>query len=137
MDERVLRTFEASLRRCSDDPTFLDRFYEHFLASSFKVRDKFNGTNFERQRVALRASFDLLLSAARDGEGGAEKHLGGLAERHGAGQLAIGAEYYDYWLDSLLRTVRTCDPAFTSEVEAAWEAVMGVGIRFLCSRYNQ
>ena len=52
------------------------------------------------------------------------------------GKEFIGSEYYDLWLDSLLKTVRTCDPAWSEDVEKAWENVMGVGISYLCSRYS-
>ncbi len=136
MDAGTLREFEASLERCSADPDFLDIFYGNFLGSSPKVRERFAGTDFDRQKSALRASFDTMLLAARDEANGPAPYLAGLAERHGARQLRIGAELYDLWLDSLLKTVRACDPAFTSAVEEAWEAVMGVGIRYLCEHYN-
>jgi len=55
---------------------------------------------------------------------------------HGERQLRIGAELYDLWLDSLLKTVKVCDAGWSEEVEQAWEAVMGIGIGYLCSRYN-
>jgi hemoglobin-like flavoprotein len=62
--------------------------------------------------------------------------LDAVAERHSASQLAIGAELYDLWLDSLLATVREVDAAWTPAVEEAWESVMTVGIKYLISRYN-
>ena len=136
MDAGTLRKFEESLARCLVDPDFLDIFYGNFLSSSPKVREKFAGTDFERQNRALQASFDTMLKAARDEENGPETYLGPLAERHGARQLRVGAELYDFWLDSLLKTVKVCDAGWSEEVEQAWEAVMGVGIRYLCSRYN-
>ena len=39
-------------------------------------------------------------------------------------------------LHTLLATARACDPAYGPEIERAWEKVMGVGIAYLCSRYN-
>ena len=65
MDAGTLREFEASLERCSADPDFLDIFYGNFLGSSPKVREKFAGTDFDRQKAALRSSFDVVLRAAR------------------------------------------------------------------------
>lgn len=129
-----MQIFDESLRRCSAHERFLDRFYERFLGSSPKVREKFANTDFVRQKRAVLASLHLILLAAQDPKS-ADRYLGDVAERHSSGQLAIGAELYDLWLDSLLATVREVDPAFGPEVEQAWEDVMAIGIRYLVSRY--
>lgn len=136
MDAATLQIFEQSLARCTADPGFLDRFYEAFLASSPKVREKFVGTDFLQQKRALHGSFHLMLRAAQNEGSGPPAYLEDLAQRHGAQDLAIGAELYDLWLDSLLVTVRTCDPGCTPRIEQAWEAVMGIGIKYLCSRFH-
>ena len=135
MDEKTLKTFDESLRRCNATPEFLDRFYERFLASSPKVRDKFALTDFVRQKRALEASLHYMLLAAQDEEKGPEKYLKSLADLHNRKQYNIGSEFYDLWLDSLLATVRECDPNFGPVVEEAWESVMMVGIRYMLSRY--
>jgi len=136
MDERILEQFEDSLRRCNADPEFLDRFYERFLRSSPKVREKFRGTDLLRQKRMLQASLQLLLVAAQDDGERPTPYLDEVAARHSASQMAIGAELYDLWLDSLLATVREVDPAWSALVEQAWETVMTVGIAYLVSRYN-
>ncbi len=136
MDDTLLGQFEDSLRRCNANPAFLDRFYDRFLASSPKVREKFVGTDFVRQKHQLRASLDLMLLAARDDGSRPMTYLDEVAARHSASQMAIGAELYDLWLDSLLATVREADPGWSPAVERAWESVMVVGIKYLISRYN-
>ena len=128
-------TFEESLGRCNAKTGFLDRFYEIFLASSPKVKEKFAKTDFVRQRRALRASIDAMLLAATDGDKGPEKYLRDLAERHSSRQLDIGAEMYDLWLDSLLAVVKEYDPKYSPEIHDAWEKIMMVGISYLLSRY--
>lgn len=137
MDERTLQTFGDSLQRCTAHPDFLDLFYEAFLGSSPKVREKFANTDFVKQKRALHASLNLMLRAAREEDLGPPAYLDELAQRHGARDLDIGADLYDLWLDSLLATVSVCDPRISPEIRAAWEKVMGVGIRYLCSRYNE
>lgn len=137
MDDTVLVRFEDSLRRCNADPGFLDRFYGRFLTSSPKVREKFLGTDFVRQKHMLQASLQLLLVAARDDGHRPMPYLDEVAARHSASQMAIGAELYDLWLDSLLATVRGVDPGWSPETEQAWEAVMTVGITYLVSRFNR
>jgi hemoglobin-like flavoprotein len=137
MDNRTLEQFEDSLRRCNADPDFLDGFYERFLRSSPKVREKFVGTDFVRQKRMLQASLQLLLVAAQDDGKRPTPYLDEVAARHSASQMAIGAELYDLWLDSLLATVREVDAVWSPEVEQAWEHVMTVGIAYLVSRYNR
>jgi hemoglobin-like flavoprotein len=136
MDKSTLDLFDASLRRCNARPGFLDLFYENFLASSPKVEEKFANTDFVRQKRALRASLHLMLLAAGDGDKGPERYLKDLAARHSRSQLNIGAELYDLWLDSLLATVKECDPQFDPRVEAAWENVMTVGIGYMLSHFQ-
>lgn len=136
MDEKVIATFDESLRRCDTNPRFLDIFYEKFLASSTKVRAKFAHTDFSRQKRLLRASFYLILLASDDEEHGPERYLKYLAARHSAKGLGIGAQLYDLWLDSLLHAVKQCDPEYGPEVEAAWEEMMGIGIRYMLDHYH-
>jgi hemoglobin-like flavoprotein len=136
MDEATLQRFGASLDRCTADPRFLDLFYEIFLSSSPKVREKFADTDFAKQKATLRTSFSLMLRAARQDGAAPPDFLDHLATRHGASQLAVGSEFYDLWLDSLLAAVRASDPQWAPEVAEAWEAALGVGIRYLLARYH-
>jgi hemoglobin-like flavoprotein len=137
MDATLLDTCESSLRRCSADPDFFTRFYERFLESSPKVREKFQGTDFKRQQRLLQVSLQMLLVAAQDDGERPMPYLDEVAARHSASQLAIGAELYDLWLDSLLETARTTDPEWSAAVEQAWESVMAVGISYLLARFNR
>ena len=136
MDKQTLQTFEASLARCNESPVFLDRFYEIFLSSSPKVQAKFVHTDFVRQKRALRASLQLMLVVAEDEVNGPERYLRDLAAQHSKAQLDIGAELYDLWIDSLLATVKECDPRHNSAIARAWEDVMMVGVSYLLSRYH-
>ena len=137
MSPIVLAAFEASLKRCEARPDFFDVFYGNFLGSSPEVAEKFTGTNFARQKELLQTSLHHLLLVARDPKQGPDAYLEDVAVRHGAGQLAIGAHLYDLWLDSLLETVRACDPEWFPEVAAAWEEVMMIGIHYLCTNYER
>jgi len=136
MDEKTLRIYDESLRRCNAKPGFLDRFYETFLDSSPEVKQRFAHTDFSRQKRALRASLHLLALAAQDGEKGSERYLKDMAATHSKAKLDIGARLYDLWLDSILSTVRQFDPECSPEVEAAWESVMMVGINYMLAHYN-
>jgi len=136
VDQKTIQVFDRSLRRCNANPGFLDLFYETFLASSPKVRERFANTDFERQKRLLHASFYLILLASEDPENGPERYLGHLAARHSVRDLDVGAELYDLWLDSLLAVVRECDPEFNEAIEDAWEQMMGIGIDYLLRQYR-
>jgi len=133
VDKQLLEVFDSSLARCNATNGFLSRFYDKFLASSPKVREKFAHTDFTRQKKALRESFQVMRLAAAEQD--PERHLKHLAESHSSRQLNIGSELYDLWLDSLLATVKETDVKYNATVEAAWERVMMVGIDYLMDRY--
>jgi len=137
MEEGLLEIVDSSLQRCSREPRFFDRFYDRFLASSPKVRERFAQTNFVRQKRALRGSLWMMLLAAEDEVKGPERYLRPLADMHSSRQLDIGTELYDLWLDCLLETVAECDPEHNAEVRHAWEQVMMVGIHYMVTRYNR
>ena len=125
---RVFRGAAANERRC--------RLYGLSWTTDIEVAGKFAGTDFVRQKRALKASFHHLLLVAYDRKQTPDAYLSDVAARHGSGQLEIGASLYDFWLDSLLETVKACDPEWSREVDHAWEAVMMVGIHYLCQSYH-
>jgi hemoglobin-like flavoprotein len=95
----------------------------------------FEHTNFYRQKRALQASLHGMLLHARGHNPTNDPYLLEVAVRHSRGQLSIGAELYDLWLDSLLTSVKEHDPKSTPEVMAAWEQTMTLGIQFFLSHY--
>jgi hemoglobin-like flavoprotein len=135
MDANTLKTYEDSLERCSANPDFFARFYDIFLASSPKVAEKFVNTDFVKQRKALEASLHMMVLAVKDEREGLGERLRDLADYHSSRQLNIGAEMYDYWLDSLLAAVKEMDPEYSQAVHDAWERVMLIGIEYMLSRY--
>jgi len=129
-------TFLASLGRCRATPGFLDAFYQRFVASSDEVRAKFAKTDMMRQVQMLEDTLFVVANAVQGEEGSpARSDLPRIAERHSRRDLDIGPELYDLFLECLIVTVRTHDPKFTPEVEAAWREVMGFSIDYMRKRY--
>jgi hemoglobin-like flavoprotein len=135
MDPQSIQKARDSLSRCGKDSSFLDRFYEHFMASSEDIRTKFEQTDFERQKKVLSDSLFLMLAAAGTTQGFAHVQLEKLAKRHCRTELDIKPEWYDLWLDTLLKTVAEFDPAYSSEIDAAWRASVKDGIEILIAGY--
>ena len=135
MTEDEIEVFNDSLTRCLNEPRFLERFYELFLASSPEVRTKFEGTDFRKQRRTLKASF-LLLMLAADGKPEGTRHLEHLAAVHGKTGRDIAPHLYDVWLECLVRAVRECDSRFTASTERVWRQMLEHGIAFMKARYD-
>jgi hemoglobin-like flavoprotein len=126
----VIQSFE----RCRKQPTFLDRFYELFLASSPDVAEKFRDTDFEQQKKALIGSLEGMLLATEMG-GLLKIHLKTVADSHSRTRLDISPGLYDLWADCLMSAVREHDPQLDDALEQAWRAALQPGIEFMRSRY--
>jgi hemoglobin-like flavoprotein len=136
VDARSRETFLASFGRCRAAAGFLDAFYQRFIASSDEVRAKFAGTDMKRQVRMLEDSL-LVVAVAIQGEEGspARDDLPRIAARHSRQDLDIRPGLYDVFLECLVETVRTHDPQFTNEIEAAWRETMRFGIDYMSARY--
>jgi hemoglobin-like flavoprotein len=136
MDARTRDSFLASLRRCRASAGFLDAFYERFISSSEEIREKFKNTDMARQVRMLEDSLFVVAVAVQGEEGSpARSDLPRIAARHSRKDLDIRPGLYDVFLECLIGTVRTHDPQFTAEVEAAWRETMRFGIDYMRERY--
>ncbi len=124
----------ASYRRCRSNEGFIDTFYEHFLAKSPEVSEKFRGTDFARQKLMLRESL-LAMLLFNLGSDLAREELEQLGERHSRHGVNIPSHLYDLWLDSLCEAVEQYDPEFTSELRDQWKQAMRPGIELMVARY--
>ena len=131
VDEEEIAVFNDSLARCRLTD-FLERFYRLFLASSAEVAEKFEGTDFRRQRLMVARALYLLIGVA-SGDPAIEE-LEPIANVHGPAGRNIQPELYDLWLECLLRAVRECDPFFNRKIEHAWRTMLRFGIEFMKSR---
>ncbi|MBV2133898.1 globin [Pseudomonas sp. MAP12] len=121
-----------SYGRCCASPNFFDTFYQHFLASSPAIRDKFTKTNMVAQKQLLRAGILNLVLYAR---GMSDTKLRALGQSHSREGLDIRPELYDLWLDSLLLAVKEHDKDADTDILAAWREVLGKGINLIKSFY--
>ncbi len=135
MDSQSVQMARDSLSRCSKNEKFLDRFYELFMASSDEIREKFEQTDFERQKRVLSDSLFLILAAAGTTRGFAHVQLEKLAKRHSRDGLDIKPEWYEPWLDNLLKTVAEFDPEYSDEIDIAWRESVKGSIEVLIAGY--
>lgn len=50
---------------------------------------------------------------------------------HGPEGVGVKPEDFELWLDSLLETVRVCDPKFNDEIALAWRRCFNAGIAIM------
>lgn len=121
-----------SYGRCCKVPTFFDDFYISFLASSPEVRDKFADTDMVAQKHLLRAGILNLVLYAR---GLPPTKLHALAESHSRERMDIKPHLYNYWLKSLLDTIRIHDAEIDQRGIDAWDKVLSKGIELIRGGY--
>jgi hemoglobin-like flavoprotein len=127
MTESQVDQFQSSVKRCLDDKDFIKDFYDRFIASSDEIREKFRGTDFERQYRALADSLYVMALAVRGGpQNLARREMKGLSQRHK--DMEISPSMYDVWLECLLQAARVHDPLFSDELEEAWRQTLAPGI---------
>lgn len=121
-----------SYGRCCASPNFFDTFYQHFLASSPAIREKFTRTDMTAQKHLLRAGILNLVLYAR---GMSDTKLRALGQSHSREGFDIRPELYDLWLDALLLAVKQHDAEATQEDLIAWREVLSKGINLIKSFY--
>lgn len=121
-----------SYGRCCTKIQFFDDFYEHFLASSPQIREKFAKTDMVGQKRLLRQGILNLVLYAR---GMPDTKLRALGESHSRKGFDIKPELYDIWVHSLLSTIKKHDSDFSAGVADAWKEVLTRGINVIKSYY--
>lgn len=108
---------------------FFRRFYENFLASSDRVREKFGSTDMARQEVVLQKGLYQLISFYLTKTD--DQFLRDIAVTHSAYHYGIDPDLYDFWLEALLATVEEMDPEYNADLRLAWQIVMSPGILYM------
>lgn len=123
--------FQSYGRCCNRDEFFVD-FYDHFMASSDAIKNRFVNTDMAAQRHLLRNGVLQLILTAR---GMPDRKLKALGESHNRSNFNIKPEWYSLWLDALMKTVRQHDPEYTKDLENAWKEVLTPGIELIRGAY--
>jgi hemoglobin-like flavoprotein len=120
----------SSYGRCCVNPGFFDRFYEIFLGSHSAIKPMFAKTNFSKQKTLLREGVSMMLLHL-EGKTVGTTCLNRLAETHSPRHMNITPQLYQYWIDSLIKTVKECDSECTAELEVEWRRALHTGIHYI------
>jgi hemoglobin-like flavoprotein len=131
-----LAEVKESYSRCCVHPRFFDLFYEAFLASHPTIAPMFAKTDMAKQKSLLRQGVSMMLM-----------HLGGntvgttgldrIAESHSKKKLNIDPHLYQYWINSLIKSVKECDQKMTPALEAEWNKTLRSGVDRIVLHYDK
>ncbi len=121
-----------SYGRCCASDGFFDSFYDHFLASSPEIRDKFANTNMAGQKLLLRQG---ILNVVLHARGMPDTKLKALGCSHSRKGLNIRPELYTLWFNALAATIREHDKQSTTEIIQAWREVVSKSVEVIIAEY--
>lgn len=114
---------------------FFTQFYDMFLNSHPAIGKKFSNTNFDKQIVMLKNAISMSIMYAEKQDELAKDVLTKIRQSHSHQRYDVKPEYYSYWLDSLIATLRACDPNFNDTLEQHWREMMQITIDYLVEGY--
>ncbi len=114
-------SFVESVKRCTGNATFSDRFYDQLLSRNPALCAHLAHVDAFHHKYLLSR---LLMALVRHSShmSGADRSLASLARDYAA--IGLPERYYRDWLEALLLTVREVDRAMPPEVAAEWRKRM-------------
>lgn len=134
-DEIFAASFRRVLGEGAYNPTFTDRFYAHFLATSDEIARRFAHTHMGQQKTMLHDSLLLLVDFNHNRR--LSPQMAKLAQVHSRERQDIPEELYALWLEALMTTVKELDSDFSDRVELAWRLTLAPGIAYLQFGYDR
>ncbi|MGD8559940.1 MAG: globin [Gammaproteobacteria bacterium] len=114
---------------------FFHQFYELFLNTHPDITALFEHTDSDKQIVMLKNAISMSILFAEKGDELAIDVLSKIRKSHSRERKDVKPEYYNYWLDSLIKTLWLCDPHFTPELEQDWRNLMQISIDYIVEGY--
>jgi len=139
LDKLDIDGVKLSFGRCllsqKGDFSFLELFYNLFINSHPDFKILFAKTNFKKQILTLKNSLNMAIMYAGGDLFIAKDVLEKISKTHCRDKLNIKPEYYQYWIDSLIESIRIKDTKFNNDLELKWRAVLQITVDFIVARY--
>lgn len=132
--EEILEVKNSYGRSCLN-PQFFDKFYDIFLQSHPSLKPMFAKTDFKKQKELLRTGVAMLLAHV-EGKTAGTMTLDRIGASHSKKNLNINPNMYQYWIDSLVKAAKECDPKFTPDIERGWQKVCRAGVDYIVAKYD-
>jgi hemoglobin-like flavoprotein len=133
--DRVKKSYGRCMITREAKEKFFTQFYQLFLNSHPEIGPMFENTVFDKQITMLKNAIGMSILYADKQDELAKDVLTKIRNSHSSRRLNVKPEYYDYWLESLISTLQSCDPQFNKELESDWRDMMQVTIDYIIEGY--
>ena len=135
--ESVKKSYGRCMITRETKEVFFKTFYEKFLNSNPSIKQMFQHTEFEKQITMLKNAISMAILFVEKQDELAQDVLTKIRNSHSRSRRNVKPEYYNYWLTSLMDTLKQCDPQFTVQLEAHWRDMLQVTIDYIVDGYEQ
>ncbi len=133
MDEFTV--VKQSYGRCATKSNFIDLFYDEFLKSHPSIKPMFTQTDFKKQKELLRTGIAMLLAHV-EGKPVGTMTLNRIGQSHDKNHMNIDPNLYQFWINSLVKTVKQCDPQYSPDLDRSWQKVLRAGVDHITAKYD-
>jgi len=129
----IAESYDRVRQPFADRKDFFERFYEIFLASSPEIAEKFSDSDMEQLQLHLRQSLEHMVDFFIIGK--PSERIRQIAQSHNQSGYDIPSNFYDFWLDSLMATVKEYDSEYDSRVDLSWRELLAPGIAYMRNQH--
>lgn len=135
--ESVKKSYGRCMVTRETKDAFFTTFYNKFLSSHPAIGQMFKHTKFDKQITMLKNAISMAILFAEKQDDLARDVLTKIRRSHSKTRKDVKPEYYSYWLNALLDTLRECDPQYSVQLEADWRDMLQVTIDYIVEGYDQ
>ncbi|HEY5601649.1 MAG TPA: globin [Gammaproteobacteria bacterium] len=114
---------------------FFHHFYDTLLNSHPAIGAMFSNTSWDKQINILKNAISFTIMYAEKQDELAKDVLTRVRKSHSRERHNVEPEYYTHWLNSLVKTLRVCDPNFNDPLEQHWRDMMQISIDYIVAGY--
>jgi len=134
VDKSIVDEVKRSWGRALGNADLMKDFYHEVIDSHPIIAKLFARTNPSQQQEVLKQSLSMAILFPQNNLI-AQHAMARVRNSHCRDNLNIQPEFYDSWLNALLRVISKSDPEFNSPLEQKWREVLGCTIRYIREGY--
>jgi len=128
--DSIINEVKLSYGRALGDREMFDKFYQRFINSHPSIAEKFRNTDMAQQKDALKKTISMAILFPQNNVV-AKRTMEKVKKSHGRDRLNIKPQQYQYWMDSLIDTLKDCDHYFDADLEKKWRNVLTKSITYM------